>query len=85
MSEELPKLDAFFTSSVAKIVDTLRNLLNNDPVKLAQHVLVHDRQVDAYLLQDWRWNTGRYGASKSVRDMVDTLNKVRRAIRRGRA
>jgi len=33
LSEDLPKQDAFFTATVAKTVDTLRNLLNNDPVK----------------------------------------------------
>ena len=40
LSEELPKQDAFFTQTIAKIVDILRNLLNNDPSKLAQHILV---------------------------------------------
>lgn len=76
LSEELPKQDAFFTSTVAKTVDTLRNLLNNDPAKLAQHILVNERSVDDYILKGWRWNEGRYGVQRSLRDTVDALNKV---------
>jgi V-type H+-transporting ATPase subunit C len=72
----MPKQDAYFTTVVAKIVDTLRNLLNNDPAKLAQHVLVDERPVDAYLSRDWRWNDGRYGTQRSLREMSDVLNKV---------
>lgn len=77
LSEEIPKQDAYFTATVAKVVDTLRNLLNNDPSRLAQHVLVNEQSVDDYLLKGWKWNEGRYGIQKSLRDLVDTLNKVR--------
>lgn len=76
LSEDLPKQDTFFTATVAKTVDTLRNLLNNDPGKLAQHVLVNERPVDEYLLTGWRWNEGRYGVQRSLRDMLDVLFKV---------
>jgi V-type H+-transporting ATPase subunit C len=76
LSEELPKQDAFFTATVAKTVDTLRNLLNNDPAKLAQHVLVNEQSVDDYILGGWEWNGGRYGVQRSLREMVDVLNKV---------
>ncbi|KAF9243802.1 ATPase V1 complex subunit C [Melanogaster broomeanus] len=75
LSEELPKQDAFFTSTVAKTVDTLRNLLNNDPAKLAQHILVNQRSVDDYIFKGWRWNEGRYGVQRSLRETVDVLNK----------
>lgn len=78
LSEDLPKQDAFFTATVAKNVDTLRNLLNNDPSKLAQHILVDERTVDDYLLRNWRWNEGRYGVQRGLREMVDILVKVRR-------
>ncbi|VDB84504.1 unnamed protein product [Peniophora sp. CBMAI 1063] len=80
LSEELPKHDAYFTSVVAKTVDTLRNLLNNDPSKLAQHVLVDERPVDDYLANDWRWNEGRYGTQRSLRDMTDILSKEMTSI-----
>lgn len=57
-------------------MDTLRNLLNNDPVKLAQHILVDEKTVDDYLLKGWKWNDGRYGVQKSLREIVDTFDKV---------
>ncbi|KAG2370193.1 hypothetical protein BDR07DRAFT_1346491 [Suillus spraguei] len=80
LSEELPKQDAFFTATIAKIVDTLRNLLNNDPTKLTQHVLVNEGSVDDYVLQGWKWNDSRYGVQRSLREMVDVLNKEMASI-----
>lgn len=75
LSEDLPKQDAFFTTTVAKTVDTLRSLLNNDPAKLAQHILVNEKTVDDYLFKGWKWNEGRYGVQKSLREIADTFNK----------
>ncbi|QRW05757.1 V-type H+-transporting ATPase subunit C [Ceratobasidium sp. AG-Ba] len=75
LSEELPKHDSNFTSTVGKIVDTLRNLLNNDPSRLAQHTLVDEKTCDEYLLNDWRWNSGKYGLQRSLREIVDGLVK----------
>ncbi|KAG2160086.1 ATPase V1 complex subunit C [Suillus bovinus] len=80
LSEELPKQDAFFTATVAKIVDTLRNLLNNDPTKLVQHVLVNELSADDYVLGGWKWNDSRYGVQRSLREMVDVLNKEMASI-----
>jgi len=76
LSEELPKHDSAFTTIIAKIVDILRNLLNNDPQRLAEHVLVDERSVDDYLLNGWRWNSSKYGAQRSLRELVDGLVKV---------
>jgi len=76
LSEELPKQDSFFTQTIAKIVDILRNLLNNDPSRLVQHILIEERPVDEYLLNDWSWNEGRYVLHKSLKEIVDTLAKV---------
>lgn len=76
----MPKQDAFFTATVAKTVDTLRNLLNNDPSKLAQHVLVNEKSVDSYLLEGWKWNESRYGVQKNLRDLVENLNKVQNSF-----
>ncbi|KAF8599277.1 ATPase V1 complex subunit C [Ceratobasidium sp. AG-I] len=75
LSEELPKHDSNFTTTVGKIVDTLRNLLNNDPSRLAQHTLVDEKTCDDYLLKGWRWNTGKYGLQRSLREIVDGLVK----------
>ncbi|KAK0465333.1 uncharacterized protein EV420DRAFT_1719189 [Desarmillaria tabescens] len=80
LSEDLPKQETYFTVTVAKVVDTLRNLLNNDPTRLAQHILVNERSVDNYVLGNWKWNEGRYGVQKGLREMVDTLNKEMTSI-----
>ncbi|KAI0085626.1 hypothetical protein BDY19DRAFT_430040 [Irpex rosettiformis] len=80
LSEDLPKQDTFFTATVAKTVDTLRNLLNNDPGKLSQHILVNERPVDNYLLQGWRWNEGRYGVQRGLREMLEALSKEMTSI-----
>ena len=76
LSDDLPKLEGFFTTTVAKAVDTLRNLLNNDPAKLEQHILVDEKSVDSYLLNGWKWKEGRYDIQKGLRDLVDILNKA---------
>lgn len=76
LSDDLPKLEGFFTTTVAKAVDTLRNLLNNDPAKLEQHILVDEKSVDSYLLDGWKWKEGRYDIQKGLRDLVDILNKA---------
>ncbi|KAG6866796.1 hypothetical protein C0991_008732 [Blastosporella zonata] len=75
LSEEIPKQDAAFTSTVAKTVDTLRSLLNNDPAKLAQHILIDEKSVDDYLLKGWKWDEGRYNVQKGLREIVDSLAK----------
>ncbi|PWO00920.1 putative VMA5-H+-ATPase V1 domain 42 kd subunit, vacuolar [Tilletiopsis washingtonensis] len=74
LSDELPKLDASFTGIVAKIVDTLRALLNNDEDALAQHVLVNEQEIDRYML-GWSWNGSKYRTDRSLRDILDTLQK----------
>jgi len=76
LSEDLPKIDGFFTSAVAKVVETLRNLLNNDPARLEQHILVNEQSCEDYLLKGWRWNIGKYGVNRNLRDIIDALNKV---------
>ncbi|KXN84787.1 V-type proton ATPase subunit C 1-B [Leucoagaricus sp. SymC.cos] len=80
LSEDLPKQESYFTATVAKIVDTLRSLLNNDLSKLSHHTLVEERGIDDYLFNDWRWNESRYSIQKSLRDLVDTLNKETTSI-----
>ncbi|KAJ7932639.1 hypothetical protein B0H13DRAFT_1701601 [Mycena leptocephala] len=80
LSEDLPKQESFFTATVAKTVDTLRNLLNNDPSKLNQHILVNEQSVDDYIMKDWKWNEGRYGVQKGLREIVDALNKEMSSI-----
>lgn len=64
-------------------MDTLRNLLNNDPTKLSQHILVNDKPVDDYLLGGWKWNESRYGVQRGLREMVDVLAKVCNYLKAG--
>lgn len=79
LSEDLPKYDTTFTGVVAKIVDTLRNLLNNDAEALSQHIQVNEQSIDDYLL-GWSWNAQRYRVDRSLRDTVETLNKEMTSI-----
>ncbi|KAJ7706431.1 hypothetical protein B0H17DRAFT_1037176 [Mycena rosella] len=80
LSEDLPKQETFFTTTVAKTVDTLRNLLNNDPSKLNQHILVNEQTVDEYIMKDWKWNEGRYGVQRGLREIVEALTKEMTSI-----
>lgn len=80
LSEDAVKQDSNFTATVAKAVDTLRNLLNNDPAKLAQHVLIDERPVDSYILSEWRWNESRYPVSRSLRELVEALSNEMTSI-----
>ncbi|KIO29680.1 hypothetical protein M407DRAFT_242544 [Tulasnella calospora MUT 4182] len=80
LSEELPKHDHSFTQITAKIVETLRNLLSNDPTRLSQHVRVDERTVDEYLLGGWKWNTGKYPINRGLRELVDGLVKEMNSI-----
>ncbi|KAF9042085.1 hypothetical protein BJ165DRAFT_1349339 [Panaeolus papilionaceus] len=80
LSEDLPKQETFFTAAVAKAVETLRNLLNNDPSKLAQHILIDEKSVDAYVLGGWKWKDVRYDTQKSLRELVTLLNSEMTAI-----
>ncbi|SPO32797.1 probable VMA5 - H+-ATPase V1 domain 42 KD subunit, vacuolar [Ustilago trichophora] len=74
LSEDLPKFDGQYTQIVAKIIDTLRALLNNDESALAQHVLVNEQSLDDYML-GWSWNTGKYRADRGLRETVESLGK----------
>ena len=46
-----------------------------DDNSMGQYV-VNERTVDEYVLSGWRWNEGRYGIHRSLRELVDILNKV---------
>ncbi|KIJ34997.1 hypothetical protein M422DRAFT_76369 [Sphaerobolus stellatus SS14] len=79
LSEDLVKQDVFFTQTTAKIVETIRNLLNNEQSKVLQHTQVNDRSMDEYL-KNWRWNEGRYVVHRDLRDIVETLNREMNSI-----
>lgn len=73
LSDTLPKLDATFTQSVSKILDTLRSL--TDDQRLASHARINDRPVDEWVMQ-FRWDRGRWGEGGKVGDVVGALNQV---------
>lgn len=75
LSEDLPKQDTVYTGVVAKIVDILRNLLNNDADALSQHVQVNEKSIDDYIL-GWGWNGQKYRTDRSLREIMETLGKV---------
>ncbi|KAL9939601.1 hypothetical protein V8E36_001418 [Tilletia maclaganii] len=72
LSDDLPKHDTNFTQVVAKIVDTLRALLNNDESALSQHVLVNEKALDEYML-DWAWNTRKYRVDRSLGEIIEAI------------
>ncbi|KAL7424719.1 Vacuolar ATP synthase subunit C [Cryptotrichosporon argae] len=86
LSDNLPKLDASFTSAVSKLLDTLRSLVADDKTRLAQHARVNDRPADDYLVPDaggstgWRWDRSRWGEGGKVSDVVDALSKEMASI-----
>ncbi|KAK4689915.1 V-type H+-transporting ATPase subunit C, partial [Tremellales sp. Uapishka_1] len=80
LSDTLPKLDASFTSTVSKLLDTLRSLTSDDPEKLAQHARVNDRPVEEYVFGNRGWDKGRWGEGGKVGDVVDALTKEMNSI-----
>jgi V-type H+-transporting ATPase subunit C len=75
LSDTLPKIDATFTQSVAKILDTLRSLTDGDGERLASHARINDRPVEEWAMQ-FRWDRGRWGEGGKVGDVVGALNQV---------
>ncbi|WWD16470.1 hypothetical protein CI109_100896 [Kwoniella shandongensis] len=83
LSDALPKLDSTFTSTVSKLLDTLRSLVSDDASKLAQHARVNDRPAEEYLLGGgggFRWDKGRWGSGGKVLEVVEALTKEMNSI-----
>jgi V-type H+-transporting ATPase subunit C len=77
LSDALPKIDAQFTGTVSKCLDTLRSL--TDPKELGQHARINDRPLDEYILPlpaAWRWDAGRWGGQGKVHEVVEALTAV---------
>ncbi|WWC87946.1 uncharacterized protein L201_002846 [Kwoniella dendrophila CBS 6074] len=83
LSDQLPKLDNQFTSTVSKLLDTLRSLVSDDSTKLAQHARVNDRPAEEFLLGGgggFRWDKSRWGSGGKVLEVVDALTKEMNSI-----
>lgn len=76
LNEELPKHDQAMVSVVSKIVETLRNLVNQDATQLRVHQLVADVTPDEYVLGGWTWNESKYRVGeRSLADITDSIAK----------
>ncbi|XP_044718134.1 v-ATPase subunit C domain-containing protein [Hirsutella rhossiliensis] len=73
-ADDLAKLEASCQAVVAKVGDSLRQLLNNDEERLTSYKMVNDKPTDQYI-RGFSWNKIRYRADKSLGELIDTLQK----------
>ncbi|PNY25945.1 V-type proton ATPase subunit C, partial [Tolypocladium capitatum] len=73
-ADDLAKLEATCQAVVAKVGDSLRQVLDNDEERIASYKMVNDKPTDQYL-RSFSWNKIRYRADKSLGELVDTLRK----------
>lgn len=67
-SEELTKIDAQLSTSITKVVDTLRSVLESDSFRI-----VNSRSVFEFL-ETFNWNSSKYRLDKSIKDLVDIIS-----------
>ncbi|OCF31675.1 V-type H+-transporting ATPase subunit C [Kwoniella heveanensis BCC8398] len=83
LSDALPKLDSQFTTTVSKLLDTIRSLVSEDSNKVSQHARVNDRPPEEYLLGGgggFVWDKGRWGVGGKVGEVVEALTKEMKSI-----
>ncbi|KAI6713062.1 hypothetical protein JHW43_004433 [Diplocarpon mali] len=73
-ADDLAKLDSVCEAVVAKVGDSLRNLLEGDDEKIAQQKTVNDKPVEQYL-RSFNWNKVKYRADKPLAELIDSLQK----------
>jgi len=73
-ADDLAKLEANAEAVVAKVSDSLRQLLNGDEDRLSQYKMVNDKPTDQYI-SNFSWNKIRYRSDKSLGELIDTLQK----------
>lgn len=82
LSDSLPKTDQQFTTTVSKLLETLRSLVSEDATRVAQHARVNDRPAEEYVLPDpngngsWQWDKRRWGDGGKVADVIEALVQV---------
>lgn len=74
MSDSCTKHDSSFTSTIAKIVETVRSL---DSEGAERHLVIDDgRAYEDYLLDGWQWNRAKYRVdNRPLPELVDALVK----------
>ncbi|RSL70561.1 hypothetical protein CEP54_001719 [Fusarium duplospermum] len=73
-ADDLAKLEASCQAVVAKVGDSLKNVLDGDEDRIAQYKMVNDKPTDQYL-STFSWNRIRYRADKSLGELISTLQK----------
>ncbi|RVX73133.1 hypothetical protein B0A52_02260 [Exophiala mesophila] len=78
-TEELAKLEGLCNAVVGKVGDTLKNILDGDEDKMAQHKSVNDKPLDQYL-KSFSWNKVKYRADRPISELIDLLQKEANSI-----
>ncbi|KAB8289557.1 hypothetical protein EYC80_010715 [Monilinia laxa] len=73
-ADDLAKLESACQGVVAKVGESLRNLLEGDESKIAQQKTVNDKPADQYL-RTFSWNKVKYRADKPLAELIDLLQK----------
>ncbi|EDO00519.1 hypothetical protein SS1G_14389 [Sclerotinia sclerotiorum 1980 UF-70] len=73
-ADDLAKLESACQGVVAKVGESLRNLLEGDESKIAQQKTVNDKPADQYL-RTFSWNKVKYRADKPLAELIDSLQK----------
>ncbi|CAG5157167.1 uncharacterized protein ALTATR162_LOCUS4959 [Alternaria atra] len=73
-ADDLSKLNNACEAVVAKVGDSLRQILDGDEGKIQQQKTINDKPVDQYL-RNFQWNKVKYRADKPIADLIDALQK----------
>lgn len=73
-ADELAKLDQGCEGVVARVADSLKNILDGDEDKISQQKVVNDKPTDHYL-RTFSWDKVRYRADRSIADLINILQK----------
>jgi len=79
MAEDLPKIDTIFAAILARIVDALRALLNDDEDAMNENMNIDGMSVEDYIMS-WKWNSGKYRVEKSLNDLIELFTKEMQTI-----
>ncbi|KAJ3092993.1 hypothetical protein HK102_013267 [Quaeritorhiza haematococci] len=74
LSDDLQKLDPAVEAMAVKIAENLKTLLHNDIDQWRTNLTVNDKNIDQYL-KTFQWNTMRYRADKSLRELTDLITQ----------
>ncbi|RMZ92409.1 hypothetical protein DV736_g334, partial [Chaetothyriales sp. CBS 134916] len=73
-SEDLAKLESLSNAVVAKVGDTLKNILDGNEAKISLHKSVNDKPLEQYL-KSFSWNKVKYRSDKPIAELLVLLQK----------